>query len=74
MKQTTAQAGSTIANHRPASRFHRACSRCQQLNQDSDRSTFRRCRPSHAEDSTPRRAIRGRIRRRRSQARLAWLW
>jgi hypothetical protein len=53
LKQTTAQATSTNANHRPASRSQRTPSRRQQLNQDSDRSTFERCRPSRADDSTP---------------------
>ena len=51
MKQTTAQASSTNANHRPASRSHRTPSRRQQLNQDSDRSTRQRWRPSLTEDS-----------------------
>ena len=61
LKQTTAQASSTNANHRPESRSHRTCSRLQQLNHDSDRSTRQRCRPNLVDDSTPRRAIRGRI-------------
>jgi hypothetical protein len=65
LKQTTAQATSTNANHRSESRSQRIPSRRQQLNHDSDRSTFHRCRPSRVEDSTPRRAIRGRIPRRR---------
>jgi hypothetical protein len=65
LKQTTAQATSTNANHRTESRSHRTPSRRQQLNQDSDRSTFHRCRPSRVDDSTPRRAIRGPIPRRR---------
>jgi hypothetical protein len=65
LKQTTAQATSTNANHRTESRSHRTPSRRQQLNQDSDRSTFHRCRPSRVDDSTARRAIRGPIPRRR---------
>jgi len=73
LKQITAQATSRNSNHRPASRSQRTCSRRQQLNQDSDRSTFHRCRPSLIEDSTPRRAIRGLIRRRRRYVRLATL-
>jgi hypothetical protein len=73
LKQITAQATSRNANHRPQSRSQRTCSRRQQLNQDSDRSIFHRCRPSLVEDSTPRRAIRGLIRRRRRYARLAAL-
>jgi hypothetical protein len=73
LKQITAQASSTNANHRPEARSHRTCSRLKQLNQDSDRSILHRCRPSRVDDSTPRRAIRGRIPRRRSQARLAAL-
>jgi hypothetical protein len=73
LKQITAQATSTNANHRPEARSHRTWSRLKQLNQDSDRSTFHRCRPSRVEDSTPRRAIRGRIPRRRSHARLVAL-
>jgi hypothetical protein len=73
LKQSTAQATSRNANHRPQSRSQRTCSRRQQLNQDSDRSIFHRCRPSLVEDSTPRRAIRGLIRRRRRYARLAAL-
>jgi hypothetical protein len=73
LKQITAQATSRNANHRPQSRSQRTCSRRQQLNQDSDRSIFYRCRPSLVEDSTPRRAIRGLIRRRRRYARLAAL-
>jgi hypothetical protein len=72
LKQITAQATSTNANHRPEARSHRTWSR-QQLNQDSDRSILHRCRPSRVEDSTPRRAIRGRIPRRRSHARLVAL-
>jgi hypothetical protein len=71
LKQTTAQATSTNANHRPESLSHRTCSRRQQLSQDSDRSTFDRWRPSRTDDSIPRRAIRGLIPRRRSQPRLA---
>jgi hypothetical protein len=73
LKQTTAQATSTNANHRSESRSQRTPSRRQQLNHDSDRSTFHRCRPSRVEDSTPRRAIRGRIPRRRRYARFAAL-
>ena len=73
LKQMTAQATSRNANHRPQSRSQRTCSRRQQLNQDSDRSIFQRCLPSLVEDSTPRRAIRGLIRRRRRYARLAAL-
>jgi hypothetical protein len=73
LKPTTAQATSTNANHRPASLSHRTWSRRQQLNQDSDRSTFHRWSPSRVEDSIPRRAIRAVIPRRRSQARLAAL-
>jgi hypothetical protein len=73
LKHIIAQANRTNANHRPASRSHRTPSRRQQLNHDSARSTFQRCRPSRIDDSTPRRAIRGRIPRRRSQARLAAL-
>jgi hypothetical protein len=73
LKHTTAQANTTNANHRPASRSHRTCSRRQQLNHDSERSTFQRCRPSRDEDSICRRAIRAVIPRRRSQARLARL-
>jgi hypothetical protein len=46
LKQTTAQATSTNANHRPESLSHRTCNRRQQLSHDSDRSTFHRCRPS----------------------------
>jgi hypothetical protein len=65
LKQTTAQASSTKANHRPESRSHRTCSRLKQLNHDSARSTIHRCRPSLVEDSTPRRAIGARIPRRR---------
>ena len=73
LKPTTAQASSTNANHRPESRSHRTWSRRQQLSHDSDRSTRQRYRPSLVEDSTPRRAIRGRIPRRRSEARLVAL-
>ena len=73
LKQVSAQATSTKAKNRPESRSHRTCSRRQQLSHDSARSIFQRCRPSRADDSTPRRAIRGRIPRRRSQARLAAL-
>jgi len=73
LKQVSAQATSTKANHRPESRSQRACSRLKQLSHDSARSIFHRCRPSRADDSTPRRAIHGRIPRRRSQARLAAL-
>jgi hypothetical protein len=57
----------------PTSRSQRAPSRRQQLNPDSDRSTRHRCCPSRVDDSTSRRAIRGRIPRRRGQARLAEL-
>ena len=42
VRHTTAQATSTNANHRPESRSQRTCRRRQQLNQDSDRSTFQR--------------------------------
>jgi len=63
----------TDANHCTESRSHRTWSRRQQLNQDSDRSIFHRWSPSRADDSIPRRAIRGVIPRRRSQARLARL-
>jgi hypothetical protein len=73
LKQTTAHATSTNANHRPESRSHRTCNRRQQLNHDSDRSIFHRWRPSRTDDSIPRRPIRGMIPRRRSQARLARL-
>ena len=73
LQHTIEQATSTNANHRPESRSQRTCKRRQQLNQASDRSTFQRCRPSRAEESTPSRAIRGRIPRLRSQARLARL-
>jgi hypothetical protein len=44
LKQTTAQATSTNAKHRPESRSHRIWSRRQQLSQDSDRSTFHQWR------------------------------
>jgi hypothetical protein len=73
LKQTTAQASSTNANQRPEFQSHRTPSRRQQLSHDSDRSTFRRCRPSRTNASIPPRAIRGRIPRRRRQARLAAL-
>jgi hypothetical protein len=56
LKQTTTQASSTNANHRPESWSHRSCSRRQQLSHDSNRSSRQRWRPSLAEDSTPRRA------------------
>jgi hypothetical protein len=71
LKQVSVQATSTKVKNRSESRSQRTCSRLKQLNQDSARSTFHRCRPSRTDDSTPRRAIRGRIPRRRSQARLA---
>jgi hypothetical protein len=61
------------ANQRPESLSHRSCSRRQQPSHDSDRSTRQRWRPSRVDNSIPRRAIRGRIPRRRSHARLAWL-
>jgi hypothetical protein len=61
LQQTSAQASSTKANHRPAARSQRTCNRRKQLSPDSVRSTFHRCRPSRAADSTPRRAIRGLI-------------
>jgi hypothetical protein len=73
LKHTTAQATSTNANHRPESLSQRTCSRLKQLNQDSDRSTRQRWRPSRVDDSICRRAIRDLIPRRRSQARLAAL-
>jgi hypothetical protein len=73
LTQTSAQATSTKAKHRPPSRSSAPGSRLKQLSHDSARSTFHRCRPSRVDDSTPRRAIRGRIRRRRSQARLVVL-
>jgi hypothetical protein len=73
LKHTTAQATSTNANHRPASRSQRTCNRLKQLSHDSDRSTFQRWRPSRVDASTCRRAIRAVIPRRRSQARLARL-
>jgi hypothetical protein len=73
LQQVSAQATRTNANHRSEPRSHRICNRRQQLDHDSARSTFHRCRPSRADDSTPRWAIRGRIPRRRSQARLAEL-
>jgi len=73
LQQTIAHASSTNANHRPESRSQRTCNRLKQLNQDSDRSTLQRWRPSRAEDSTPRRAIRGMIPCRRSQALLTAL-
>jgi hypothetical protein len=69
LKQTTAQASSTNANHRPESRSHRTCRRRQLLSQDNARSIFQRWRPSRVEDSIPRRAIRGLIPRRRRYAR-----
>jgi hypothetical protein len=71
LQQTSAQASSTNANHRSEPRSHRTCSRRQQLSHDNVRSTRHRCRPRRVEDSIPRRAIRGLIPRRRSQARLA---
>jgi iron complex transport system substrate-binding protein len=43
LKHTTAQATSTNANHRPASRSQRTCNRLKQLSHDSARSTFQRC-------------------------------
>ena len=73
LKHTTAQATSTKANHRPASRSQRTCNRRKQLSHDSARSTFQRWRPSLVEDSTWRRAIRAAIPRRRRYARLARL-
>jgi hypothetical protein len=65
LQQTNAQASSTNANHRPLSRSQRTCRRLKQLNHDSARSTFHRCRPSRVDGSIPRRAIRGLIPRRR---------
>jgi hypothetical protein len=59
LNHTTARATRTNSNHRPAFLSQRTSSRRQQLNHDSDRSTFRRWRLSLADDSTPRRAIRG---------------
>jgi hypothetical protein len=70
LKQITAQATSTNANHRPQSRSHHTWSHLKQFTHDSVRSTRQRRRPSRVEDSTPSRAIRGRIPRRRSHARL----
>jgi hypothetical protein len=61
LEHMTAQATSTNANHRAESGSQRTCSCLKQLSHDSDRSTFQRCSPSRAEDSTPRRAIRGPI-------------
>ena len=46
LKQTTAQASSTNADHRPESRSHRTCRRRQQLSHDNARSTFQRWRPA----------------------------
>jgi hypothetical protein len=66
LQPTIAQASRTNANHRPESRSHRTCSRLKQLSHDSDRSTYQRWRPSLADDSIPRRAIRAVIPRRRS--------
>jgi hypothetical protein len=51
----------------------RTCSRLKQLSHDSERSTFQRWRPSLADDSTCRRAIRALIPRRRRYERLARL-
>jgi hypothetical protein len=55
--QADAAGEDTCANHRPESLSHRSCSRRQQLNHDSDRSTRQRWRPSRVDDSIPRRAI-----------------
>jgi hypothetical protein len=46
LQQVSAQATNTNANHRPESQSQRTCNRRQQLNHDSARSTFHRCRPS----------------------------
>jgi hypothetical protein len=73
LQQMIAHATSTKAKNRPESRSQRTCSRLKQLNHDSDRSTRQRWRPSRVDDSTPRRAIRDLIPRRRSQTRLAAL-